>query len=83
MTISDLVYAVAVKIHNAPPLQIFQVDALARVERVQAGRGQGLMQEIARVLLEQQRRFGVEMVFGQASRRAERLTSPSARSALG
>ena len=49
---ADLVHAVAVKVEEAPALQVFQPGALAAGQDVEAGGGERLVQEVPGVLLQ-------------------------------
>jgi len=53
MAESDLMNIVAVEVEVATTFGVLNPRALAGLERVQAGRGEGLMQEISCVLIEQ------------------------------
>ena len=57
--IADLVHVVAVEVHHAAAFDVGQPDAVAGGERVEAGRGQRLMQENIRIGVEQ--RAGARM----------------------
>ena len=61
MAVADLVHGVAVKIHDAPACGVDQVDALGPLYHVQARRRQRLMQEPARILIQQRARLGVDV----------------------
>src|SRR5436190_1787000 len=58
---TDLVHVVAVEIHIAAALQIFEVNALTTFQDVQAWSGQRLTQEIPGVLVQQGSGLGIDL----------------------
>jgi len=61
MAIADVMHIVAVEIHVAPAGQILDPDALGLADRRQAGGRDRLVQEVARVFLEQRIARGMAM----------------------
>ena len=62
MAVADLVHVVAVEIHDPPALDVLEPDPFARGERVEARRGQRLVQEMPRVGVEQRPRRAVHVL---------------------
>ena len=52
MCVPDVMHVVAVKIHVAAAGRVLDVDAVGRTNAVEAWRGQGLMEEVTRVLVQ-------------------------------
>ena len=70
VAIAHLVHAVSVKIHDAPPLDVGQPDALAGGDRIQARGRQRLMQKMRAVGIEKLARLAVHVLgFPGASQR--------------
>lgn len=55
-----MVDIVAMEIHVTPPLPIPDVDALGASDDVEARGGDGLAQEMARILRQHRLRFGIQ-----------------------
>ena len=65
-------HIITVKIHDAPPLDVGEPDALASNERIQAGGRQRLVQEMLAVGIDERTRFGVQVFgFPRAAQRRE------------
>ena len=64
MAKADLVDVVAVEIQQAPAVQVFDVRAVARLQNIQAGRGQRLMEEVFGVLVQPAACFCVDVLGG-------------------
>ena len=58
---ADLVHVVAVEVHVASALGVFDVNPLAGAHGVQAWRREGLPQKVAGVLLQQGAGFGIQV----------------------
>ena len=61
MAVPDLVDVVAVEVHHPTALDVGEPDAVARRDRVEAGRGQRLVQEDVRIGVEQRPRGRVHV----------------------
>ena len=61
VAVADLMHVVAVEIHDSSAFDIFQPDAIAGLERVEAWRRERLMQEIFAVGIESRARRGANV----------------------